>query len=115
MAIKFGGEFEVRQNPEAVFDFLTDPNKFAPLLPDFRGVTVQDASNFTVKVNVGISYIARRQRRTFMEPRRRCRLLRRIDDDDGNGHLSGREQAFVPPSPPSNGYRVSAVVFCPPR
>ena len=57
MAIKFGGEFEVRQNPEAVYDFLTDPNKFAPLLPDFRGVSVQDAQNFTVKVNVGISYI----------------------------------------------------------
>lgn len=57
MAIKFGGEFEVQRSPEEVFDFLTDPNRFAPLLPDFRGVTVQDAQNFTVKVNVGISYI----------------------------------------------------------
>ena len=57
MAIKFAGAFEVRRNPEDVYDFLTDPNKFAPLLPDFRGVSVEDAEHFTVKVNVGISYI----------------------------------------------------------
>ena len=57
MAIKFGGEFEVKRTPEQVYDFLTDPNKFAPLLPDFQSMTVQDATRFTVKVNVGISYI----------------------------------------------------------
>jgi uncharacterized protein len=57
MAIKFGGEFEVQRKPEEVYDFLTDPKKFAPLLPDFQGLTEQDATHFTVKVNVGISYI----------------------------------------------------------
>jgi len=57
MAIKFGGEFEVKRKPEEVYDFLTDPKKFAPLLPDFQGMTEQDATHFTVKVNVGISYI----------------------------------------------------------
>jgi carbon monoxide dehydrogenase subunit G len=57
MAIKFGGEFEVKRTPEEVYDFLTDPNKFAPLLPEFRGVTVQDPTHFIVKVNVGVSYI----------------------------------------------------------
>ncbi len=57
MAIKFGGEFEVKRVPEEVYTFLTDPNKFAPLLPEFRGLTVQDATHFTVKVNVGVSYI----------------------------------------------------------
>ena len=57
MAIKFGGEFEVARTPEEVFDFLVDPNKFAPLLPNFRGFTVQDPTHFTVKVEVGISYI----------------------------------------------------------
>ena len=46
-----------RNNPEEVYDFLTDPNRFAPLLPDFQSLTVQDATHFTVKVNVGISYI----------------------------------------------------------
>ncbi len=57
MAIKFGGEFEVERSPEEVYDFLTDPRKFGPLLPDFQSLTVQDARHFTVRVNVGISYI----------------------------------------------------------
>src|SRR5262249_18254846 len=57
MAIKFGGEFEAKRKPEEVYDFLTDPKKFAPLLPDFQGMTQQDDKHFTVKVNVGISYI----------------------------------------------------------
>lgn len=57
MAIRFGGEFEVPKTPQQVYDFLTDPEKFGPLLPDFQGMTVQDARHFTVKVNVGVSYI----------------------------------------------------------
>jgi uncharacterized protein len=57
VAIKFAGNFQVQRKPEDVYDFLTDPNKFAPLLPDFQSVSVEDPSNFTVKVNVGISYI----------------------------------------------------------
>jgi carbon monoxide dehydrogenase subunit G len=57
VAIKFSGEFEVKKRPEEVYDFLTDPNRFAALLPDFQGLTVQDAKHFTVKLNVGISYI----------------------------------------------------------
>lgn len=57
MAIKFSGVFEVKKTPEEVYDFLTDPNRFAALLPDFQGLTVQDATHFALKVNVGISYI----------------------------------------------------------
>jgi uncharacterized protein len=57
MAIKLDGEFEVKRNLEEVYDFLTDPNKFAPLLPEFQSMSVQDVTHFAVKVNVGISYI----------------------------------------------------------
>src|SRR5260370_24100480 len=57
MAIKFGGNFEVARSPEEVYDFLTDPSKFAPLLPDFQSMDIQDERHFAVKVNVGISYI----------------------------------------------------------
>src|SRR5271169_5533646 len=57
MAIKFSGNFEVKKKPEEVFDFLTDPNRFAPLLPEFQSLVVQDSTHFAVKVNVGISYI----------------------------------------------------------
>ncbi|MGH9787530.1 MAG: CoxG family protein [Candidatus Acidiferrales bacterium] len=57
MAFSFGGEFAVRKSPEEVYDFLTDPNRFAPLLPDFQSLAVEDAKNFTVKVKVGVSHI----------------------------------------------------------
>jgi uncharacterized protein len=57
MAIKFAGDFEVKRAPEEVHDFLIDPNKFAALLPDFQGLSVQDSTHFTVKVIVGISHI----------------------------------------------------------
>jgi len=57
MAIKFAGGFEVKRTPDQVFEFLTDPNRFAALLPDFQGLSVQDPTHFAVKVNVGISYI----------------------------------------------------------
>lgn len=57
MAIKFGGEFQVSRTPDEVYDFLTDPQKFGPLLPDFQSLTVEDERHFTVRVNVGISYI----------------------------------------------------------
>jgi carbon monoxide dehydrogenase subunit G len=55
--IKFAGEFEVQRLPDEVYEFLTDPHQFGPLLPEFRGVTVQDAEHFTVQVSVGISHI----------------------------------------------------------
>ncbi len=57
MAFSFGGEFDVNGPPDAVYSFLVDPQKFAPLLPDFQSVSVQDATHFTVKLAVGISHI----------------------------------------------------------
>lgn len=57
MAIKLSGEFAVKRSPDEVYNFLTDPNKFAPLLPEFQSLSMQDEKHFTVKVNVGVSYI----------------------------------------------------------
>jgi uncharacterized protein len=57
VAIKFTGEFTAPRTPEEVFDFLADPNKFGPLLPEFESMTVQDATHFTVKVRVGVGNI----------------------------------------------------------
>jgi carbon monoxide dehydrogenase subunit G len=34
-----------------------DPKRFCPLLPDFQGMTVEDARHCLVKLSVGISYI----------------------------------------------------------
>jgi carbon monoxide dehydrogenase subunit G len=57
MAFSFGGEFTVQTTPEETYDFLTDPNRFCPLLPDYEKVDVRDAENFVVNVKVGISHI----------------------------------------------------------
>jgi carbon monoxide dehydrogenase subunit G len=57
LAIKFSGEFTSPRTPDEVYDFLSDPNKFAPLLPDFESMTLQDPTHFTVKVRVGVGNI----------------------------------------------------------
>jgi len=57
VAIKFTGEFTSPRNSDEVFEFLADPNKFGPLLPDFESMTVQDPTHFTVKVRVGVGNI----------------------------------------------------------
>ncbi|HSA92243.1 MAG TPA: carbon monoxide dehydrogenase subunit G [Terriglobales bacterium] len=57
MPISLAGEFEVKKTPEEVYDFLTDPKRFCPLLPGYQGSTIVDDKNFTVKVNVGVSHI----------------------------------------------------------
>ncbi len=57
MAINFSGEFTTPRTPEEVFDFLSDPNKFAPLLPDFQSMSMQGPTHFTVKVKVGVGNI----------------------------------------------------------
>ena len=57
MAFSFGDTFEVQRSPEEVYGFLTDPQRFCPLLPDFQSMSMVDATHFSVKVNVGISHI----------------------------------------------------------
>ena len=57
MAINFSGEFTTPRSPEEVFDFLSDPQRFGPLLPDFQSMSMQDPTHFTVKVKVGVGNI----------------------------------------------------------
>ncbi|SRR5712671_5407775 len=57
MEIKFNGDFTVKKTPQEVYDFLVDPNRFCPLLPDYQSMEVVDAKNFVVKLSVGISHI----------------------------------------------------------
>jgi carbon monoxide dehydrogenase subunit G len=57
MEIKFSGDFKVKKTPEEVYDFLVDPNRFCPLLPDYQSMEILDAKNFLVKLSVGISHI----------------------------------------------------------
>jgi len=57
MEIKFSGDFTVKKTPQEVYDFLVDPKRFCPLLPDYQSMEILDARNFLVKLNVGISHI----------------------------------------------------------
>jgi uncharacterized protein len=57
LAIQFSGEFTTPRSPDEVFDFLSAPGKFAPLLPDFQSMSMQDPTHFTVKVKVGVGNI----------------------------------------------------------
>jgi uncharacterized protein len=57
MEIKFGGDFVVKRRPEDVYDFLVDPDRFCPLLPDYQSMEKLDDKNFLLKLSVGISHI----------------------------------------------------------
>jgi uncharacterized protein len=54
MAVSFSGTFEVRKTPEEVFDFLTDPYQFAPMIPGFRELRVQDPAHFSIEMTVEV-------------------------------------------------------------
>lgn len=57
MNISFGGDFTVRKKPEEVYEFLTDAERFCPLLPDFQSMQKDDEKHFTVSLRVGISHV----------------------------------------------------------
>ena len=53
----YEGSFDVKAPKEKVFDFVTDPKKVTTIFPDVKDVKVVDATNFTLKAKVGISFI----------------------------------------------------------
>jgi len=57
MNISFGGDFSVKKPINEVYDFLTDANRFCPLLPDYKSMEKEDDKHFTVTMLVGISHI----------------------------------------------------------
>lgn len=57
MNIKFGGDFHVSRGREGVYDFLSNPSKFAPLLPDFESVRAEDDRHAVVALRVGVAHI----------------------------------------------------------
>ena len=57
MQINFGGDFTVNKPIEEVYSFLTDADRFCPLLPDFKDMQKVDERHFVVTVRVGVSHI----------------------------------------------------------
>ncbi len=57
MKITHSGEFTVIRPGSDVYDFLTDPKRFAPLLPFFQDLELKGPDDFVVKLKVGVSHI----------------------------------------------------------
>ena len=57
MEMKFSGEFTVDLPKEEVFPLLSDPEKFAPLLPGFHSMEMRDGKTAVIRARVGIGKI----------------------------------------------------------
>jgi hypothetical protein len=57
VGIKFEGEFTVPVSRETVYNLLSDPQKFAPLLPTYKSLEVKDERTADVTVAVGVGKI----------------------------------------------------------
>jgi uncharacterized protein len=51
------GTFSVRRAVEEVFELLSNPQRFAPLMPDFESMTMQDATHFSLRTVIAIGEI----------------------------------------------------------
>ncbi len=57
MEMKFNGQFRVEKPRNEVYEILSDPEKFAPLLPTFSSIKMKDDRTATLRVKVGIGRI----------------------------------------------------------
>lgn len=57
MGIKFDGSFAVPVSREEAYAMLADPEKFAPLLPTYKSLEMEDDKTAIVKVKVGVGKI----------------------------------------------------------
>jgi carbon monoxide dehydrogenase subunit G len=52
------GTFLTARSAEYVFDLVADPQRFAPLLPDFESVSIQDATHFTLRIVIAVGQMS---------------------------------------------------------
>lgn len=59
MSLELEGDFEVDNTPDEVYEFLSDPEKFAPHLPKFEGLQYDEEhpNECTVEVKIGVQNI----------------------------------------------------------
>ena len=55
--MELGDSFTVQAPRERVYEFLTDPNSLAPVLPGIRGYEVHDPDNFKLSLIVGVAQV----------------------------------------------------------
>jgi carbon monoxide dehydrogenase subunit G len=52
------GTFLTNRTAEEVFDIVADPQRFAPLLPDFESISVRDTTHFTLRIKIVVGQIS---------------------------------------------------------
>ena len=52
------GTFLSARSAEEVFDLVANPQRFAPLLPDFESISIQDATHFTLRIVIAVGQIS---------------------------------------------------------
>ena len=57
MAIEFDGDFTVTASREEAYAVLSDPQKFAPLLPTYQDLTMKENGSADVTVKIGVGKI----------------------------------------------------------
>lgn len=53
----YSGTFLTPRSADEVFDLLVNPERFAPLLPDFESMSPQDPTHFTVRIVIAVAQI----------------------------------------------------------
>lgn len=48
------GTFQVERTADEVFDLLATPERFAPLMPDFESMAMQDATHFSLRTVIHV-------------------------------------------------------------
>lgn len=91
----------MKKTPEEVYDFLVDPDRFCPLLPDFQSMEILDERNFLVKLSVGISHIrgTAAVKMSLAEAERPKRAVYQGKGDVPGGSASLRAGFDVAPAP----------------
>jgi carbon monoxide dehydrogenase subunit G len=52
------GTFLTTRSAEELFDLVADPQRFAPLLPNFESMSVQDATHFTLRIKIAVGQVS---------------------------------------------------------
>lgn len=80
------------RSAEEVFDLVADPQRFAPLLPDFESLSVQDATHFTMRIVITLGQLSGHVN-LAMELREAVRSER--VEYWGNGIVAGSQLTFA--------------------
>lgn len=57
LTMTHSGSFSVARSPEEVFGLLSNPKWFAPAMPDFESMAIQDATHFTMRIVIAMGEI----------------------------------------------------------